>query len=153
MAVDMLVALEGLDDPRKRVLRLSKRGIEIRRALPKEADTLTRWVKENFSEAWASECRIGLTRTPPSCFVARGSGVFVGFACFDVSYKGSFGPIGVLQSYRKMGIGSTLLLLALNALREMGYKYGIITDVGPTEFYQKAVSAIVIPVFKTSRQK
>ena len=33
----------------------------------------------------------------------------------------------------------------LNGMRELGYVYGVIGRVGPVEFYQKAVGAVVIP--------
>lgn len=38
-----------------------------------------------------------------------------------------------------------LLLKSLGALKEQGYAYGIIGGVGPVEYYQKCVGAIVIP--------
>jgi hypothetical protein len=37
------------------------------------------------------------------------------------------------------------LIACLHGLREMGYVYGIIGGVGPTEFYTRTVGAIAIP--------
>ena len=37
------------------------------------------------------------------------------------------------------------MIASLWGLRELGYVYGIIGAAGPTEFYQQAVGAIVIP--------
>jgi hypothetical protein len=37
------------------------------------------------------------------------------------------------------------LLASLHGLRELGYVYAIIGGVGPIEFYQKTVGAIIIP--------
>ena len=43
------------------------------------------------------------------------------------------------------GIGKALLFASLWGLREIGYVYAIIGRVGPVEFYEKTVGAIVIP--------
>lgn len=69
----------------------------------------------------------------------------VGFACFEATRPNYFGPTGVLESMRGMGIGKALLLRSLLSLRERGYAYAIIGWAGPTAFYEKAVDAIPIP--------
>jgi predicted N-acetyltransferase YhbS len=51
----------------------------------------------------------------------------------------------VRSDLRKQGIGTGLLLLALQAMREEGYAYAIIGGAGPTAFYERAVGAIIIP--------
>ena len=38
-----------------------------------------------------------------------------------------------------------MLIASLWGLKELGYVYGIIGGVGPVEFYERAVGAIVIP--------
>ena len=50
----------------------------------------------------------------------------------------------MLETQRGRGIGKALLLAALNAMRESGYAYAIIGGVGPAEFYEKAVGAVLI---------
>jgi hypothetical protein len=42
-------------------------------------------------------------------------------------------------------VGSALLFRCLEAMRELGYAYGIIGGVGPAAFYEKACGAFVIP--------
>jgi predicted N-acetyltransferase YhbS len=59
--------------------------------------------------------------------------------------RGFFGPTGVAESARGLGIGKALLMLSLEALRESGHAYAIIGGVGPREFYAKACGAIEIP--------
>jgi GNAT superfamily N-acetyltransferase len=144
MPVDMLVDLSRLPDPTGALAKVSSMGIETRRARPREMKGLVRWVAENFSQGWASECRVALSRMPPSCFVAAAPMEFVGFACFDVAQRGVFGPMGVQESWRRKGIGSALLLLSLKSMAEMGYRYAVIGEVGPVEFYRKVVLARVI---------
>ena len=48
-------------------------------------------------------------------------------------------------AFRGQGIGRALLLAALQAIRDQGYAYAIIGGVGPAEFYEKAVDALLIP--------
>ena len=69
----------------------------------------------------------------------------VGFAAYECTRRGYFGPTGVLPTEQGKGIGKALLLASLAALREMGYVYAIIGNAGPVRFYQKTVGAIVIP--------
>jgi predicted N-acetyltransferase YhbS len=59
--------------------------------------------------------------------------------------KGYFGPTGVAESARGIGLGKALLFKALEALRDDGYAYGVIGGVGPREFYEKACGAFEIP--------
>ncbi len=68
----------------------------------------------------------------------------LGFACYDATAKNFFGPTGVDPAWRGRHIGAGLLLLALQAMADEGYGYGIIGGAGPTEFYEKIVHAQVI---------
>ena len=69
----------------------------------------------------------------------------IGFAGFECTRRAFFGPTGVAERERGQGIGTALLIASLWGLRELGYVYGIIGAAGPTEFYKRAVGAIVIP--------
>ncbi len=55
------------------------------------------------------------------CFIATENGKLVGFACYDSSSKGFFGPIGVDPQRRGENIGQALLVRTLTAMREYGY--------------------------------
>jgi len=79
-----------------------------------------------------------------SCFIAVQDGKIIGFACYDVTAKGFFGPTGVTAEARGQGVGRALLLATLHGLAEMGYAYAIIGGAGPVDFYRKAVGAIEI---------
>jgi predicted N-acetyltransferase YhbS len=69
----------------------------------------------------------------------------VGFACYDVTCRGFFGPTGVLEAERGKGIGKELLLRSMFGLRELGYAYAIIGGAGPVDFFVKTLGAIPIP--------
>lgn len=145
MAVDMLVALYSLPDPGPGLVGLARFGIEVRRARSREAVAVADWVSRNFSQGWASECWVSMSRLPPTCFLALREKELVGFACFEAAHKGFFGPMGVQEQHRGKGVGRALLICTLKAMAEAGYEYGIIGEVGPVEFYQRVVCATVIP--------
>ena len=98
-----------------------------------------------FSEKWASEVEVALTRQPVACFIATKEKRILGFACYDTTLRGFFGPTGVSEDARGLGLGKGLLFKALEGLREIGHAYAIIGGVGPREFYEKACGAIPIP--------
>lgn len=140
---DMLVKLYTL--PPLDLAPLSEAGISVRRALPPEKHLVLEWVGVHFSPYWVSECDAAFNRQPPSIWLATYDGVLVGFGCYDVTALGFFGPTGVSESMRGLGVGKALLLACLHAMRAVGYGYAIIGGVGPVEFYQQAVNAQVIP--------
>lgn len=132
----------------RRMDALAKRveGVEatVRLALPPEMHLVQRWVRENFSEYWVSEVTVAMSHQPPGCFIATIEGELVGFACYDATARGFFGPTGVAESQRGKGIGLALLSRTLEAMKAQGYAYAIIGSVGPHEFYAGAVGAVPI---------
>ncbi|MBC7807816.1 MAG: GNAT family N-acetyltransferase, partial [Akkermansiaceae bacterium] len=119
--------------------------IVVRRAHPFDLSRTRRFIARHFSESWADEAQAGFTRQPITTFLAIHEKRIVGFASVDATAKGFFGPTGVDPALRGKGIGSVLLLVALHALRDMGYGYAVIGAAGPVEFYEKTVGATVIP--------
>ena len=117
----------------------------LRRAQPFELTLVRTFVAENFSSSWADEISVGFARQPISVFVATIDRELVGFAGYECTRRGFFGPTGVIQAAQGKGIGKALLLACLWSLREMGYVYAIIGAAGPVRFYQKTVGAIIIP--------
>lgn len=117
----------------------------IRRAQPFELSPVRNFVAENFSPSWADEISVGFARQPISVYVATIDQKLAGFAAYECTRRGFFGPAGVVSAARGKGIGRALLLVSLEALREMGYVYAIIGAAGPVRFYQKTVGAIIIP--------
>ena len=140
----MLVRLYDLPESASPVRALHEAGIELRRALAPERHVVVSWVRQQFGEGWASECEVSFARLPISCFRAQRGQDVLGFACYDATAKGFFGPTGVLERERKQGIGTALLLVTLHAMAAEGYAYGIIGGAGPAAFYAKAVGAVPI---------
>jgi GNAT superfamily N-acetyltransferase len=142
--MDMLVKLYELPDSKIVSERLLKIGITTRRALVPEKHKVVAWVRNAFSEAWASEVEVAFSRQPVSCFIAVQQKNILGFACHDATFPNFFGPTGIDPNTRGNGIGTALLLACLEAMKQQGYGYAIIGGVGPAEFYQKTVGAVPI---------
>ena len=116
----------------------------IRLALPPELHIVQRWVREHFSEYWVSEVTAAMAHQPPGCLLALVGDELVGFACYDATARGFFGPTGVAEGMRGKGIGLALLFHTLQAMKAQGYAYAIIGGVGPVKFYATAVGAVPI---------
>jgi len=143
--IDMLVRLYDLPDSSALAQQAAEAGITVRHARAFEKHTVAEFAGANFSAKWASEVEVAITRQPVTCLIATREKRILGFACYDTTMRGFFGPTGVIEEARGLGLGKLLLLRSLEALREAGYAYGIIGGVGPREFYEKACGAIEIP--------
>ncbi len=142
---DMLVRLYDLPDSSTVYAEIAQKGIILRRARAFEKHKVETFVREHFGDKWASEVEVSMSRQPLACFLATRDRQIIGFACYDTTLRGFFGPTGVYEEARGLGVGKGLLLKSLEALRELGYAYAIIGGVGPKEFYAKACAAIEIP--------
>ena len=113
--------------------------------MPNTRAALRRFTLQHFSENWASEADLAFASGHPlTGFVAIERGAIAGFAVFECSRRGFFGPTGMREDLRGKGGGASLLFRCLEAMREMGYGYAIIGGVGPAEFYAKVCGATII---------
>lgn len=142
---DMLVKLYELPPLEPVIQEQNNQGVVIRRGIAPEKHIVLDWIEKHFSLFWRSECDIAFCRLPISCFLAVYEESLVGFACYDTTRRGFFGPTGVDDSMRGKGVGKALLIACLHDMYTQGYGYGIIGGVGPIEFYEKVVGATVIP--------
>ena len=143
--IDMQVRLYDLPETAGLYREIAEKGITLRRARAFEKHTVAAFAKEHFSAKWVSEIEVAISRQPIPCYIATKDKQILGFSCYDVTQKAFFGPTGVAESARGLGLGKALLFKALEGLRDSGYAYGIIGGVGPREFYEKACGAIEIP--------
>ena len=142
---DMLVNLLKLPALDPVLSELGSHQISVRRANPFEITPVMEFVEQEFSVEWADEISVGFATKPVSVYIAISDGEVRGFSAYECTRRNYFGPTGVLEEMRGRGVGKALVLASLWGLREMGYVYGIIAGVGPVEFYEKIVGAIVIP--------
>lgn len=123
-------------------------GVIVRRALPPERETILEWISARFSRHWRSEAAVGLSQQPPTVFIAVRDQQILGFACYDGTAKGFFGPTGVDEAERGQGLGEALLMTTLHAMAGAGYAYAVIGDPGPVSFYTRRLDALEIPKSK-----
>jgi hypothetical protein len=142
---DMLVKLYELDDDWQFLADQKKHGIIIRKPIGPEKQQVVQWVAQNFGAAWAAEADCALAALPRTGFVAVRDTDIAGFACYDATALGFFGPIGVGQPYRKQGTGKSLLQACLLDMKLKGYGYAIIGAVENTAFFEKTAGAAIIP--------
>ena len=126
-------------------------GIAIKRVMTPDHGKVFRFIEATFGEGWAYEATSAIARVPGGLFAAvrlredgKRGGEIVGFAAYDATARGFFGPTGVRPDMRGQGIGGALLLRCLHAMRADGYGYAIIGGAGPVEYYRKVCGATVI---------
>lgn len=133
---DMIANLTRLPDC------IEVEGVKLKRVYPADKIRVMNFIRENFQENWALEAEYAIMQPPGKCFIAVEDGRVIGFACYDTSAKGFFGPLGVAKPARGRHIGQALTLRTLHAMAEYGYGYAIIGWVGgAAEFYRKLVGA------------
>lgn len=137
---DLLVKLYDLKLPERPVAE----GVVVRRAFAAEKRLVAQWVAKHFGERWASECEISFMRQPVACFIATNGLDVLGFATYDATARGFFGPTGVAENARHRGIGRGLLFATLQDMATQGYVYGIIGATTSIEFYRREVNATEI---------
>lgn len=116
----------------------------IRRGFVAERRLICDWVASQFGNGWASECEAAFGKSPVTCYLAHDGFEVVGFACYDATARGMFGPMGVRPHDRKRGYGRLLLLACLRDMAAHGYAYAVIGGAGSTAFYQQAAGATEI---------
>jgi len=141
---DMLVKLYNLNYDLSFIDNLKLKGINIRKPIAPEKSVVLNWIKDTFAQAWADEAEAAFMNNPKSIFIATKDNKIIGFACYDATMLNFFGPTGVCQSARGLGIGKALLKACMIDMKLKGYAYAIIGAVGPAEFYEKAVGATKI---------
>lgn len=124
-------------------------GIVVRKPIGPEHDLLRQWVAETFGAGWASEVGAALGNRPVSVFIAVAQAAagarLLGFACYDATARGLFGPIGVAAEAQHRGLGAGLLRACLDDMRAVGYGYAVIGAAGPGEFFRRVAGAAEIP--------
>ena len=109
---DMLVKLYALPDASALYKSLEEKGIRIIRPMTPNKHKVHEFIVKHFGDGWASEIDTAFTRFPISCFIAydTNSKEILGFAGYDCTCKAFFGPTGVDETKRGLGIGKALLL-------------------------------------------
>ncbi|HEY3297657.1 MAG TPA: GNAT family N-acetyltransferase [Armatimonadota bacterium] len=142
---DIICPLYEIPDYSDLMKQLASENIVIRSSRPWEREALCTFISERFGQGWVDETSVGLTRQPVSVIVALKDNKIIGFAAYEVSARGFFGPTGVDEAFRGLGVGKALFYEAMTGLKSLGYVYGIIGASGPVNFYLKAMKGMVLP--------
>src|SRR5207249_1658023 len=113
-------------DVRPHVERAAGAGFTVRRAEPWDRDRMRQFATQCFGELWAVEADRAFNHSPITGFVATRGPEVVGFGVYECTRRGFFGPTGVREALRGHGLGTALLLLCLESMRELGYAYAVI---------------------------
>lgn len=141
----MLVRLYDQPDAAPYYARAAAAGCRVLRAEPWERESVRRFVSEHFQQMWAVEADRAYSHTRVTAFVATREADIVGFAVYECTRRGYFGPASVREELRGAGLGAALLFRCLESMQDMGYAYAVIGGVGPAAFYEKVCGAFVTP--------
>lgn len=146
--VDMAVDLGRVNlDTSASEARLASTGVKIKRASKADIAATAAFALQTFSRGWQLEVEeAGLFPEPP-LFIAQRDNQVVGFAAYDVTGYGRFGPTGTRPDLRKQGIGGVLLKLCLAQMLERGDELAEIAWAGPVSFYIKEAKAQISRVY------
>ncbi len=144
--MDVALATANLDSSAEEA-RLGERGITLRRLTSDDAAAFDAYLAREWSWNWRVEAGGTLRREPVSTHLAVCEGEIVGFASFNATGPGQFGPMGVRPDLRRLGIGAALLKRCLLDLRAQGYATADIQWVGPIGFYARHVGATLSRCF------
>ncbi|MHB9032659.1 MAG: GNAT family N-acetyltransferase, partial [Anaerolineae bacterium] len=146
--VDMRVDLDKLNlDSTAAIGKLAQSRIEIRRATTQDIPAAAAFALQNFSRGWQLEVEDALRFPTPPVNLAIKDGSIVGFAVYDVTGYGRFGPTGTRVDMRKQGIGGVLLKECCRQMQARGDTVAEIAWAGPVSFYLKEVNAQIHRVY------
>ena len=143
---DMLVKLYNIPYSHDIEENLSKSGIRIKKVLAPDRSKIIAFARTCAKDDYSDEVRAAFANNPVTCYIAAREKELIGFACYETTARNFFGPMAVLESERKKGVGRALLLKALESMRELGYAYAIIgwSTKSAVSFYKECVDAIMI---------
>ena len=129
--------------------KLARQQIKVRRLKREEEDAYRAWMLETWNQNWTAESCHSLKNNPVTTYVALDSERnFCGFASYDViMFRGAFGPTGVAEHMRGMGIGKILFFRCLRDMKDRGYLRSEISWVGPISFYTHTAGARICGTF------
>ena len=142
----MLVKLYNIPHSRDIEENLFKSGIRIKKALAPDRSRIIDFSRTCAKDDYSDEVQAAFSNNPITCYIATREKEIIGFACYEATARNFFGPMAVVKSERRKGIGKALLLKSLESMQELGYAYAIIgwPAKSAVDFYKKCVNAILV---------
>jgi len=145
--VDYVIDLSAFRVPR-RIACLEKslidRGFSFRLASKEEKEEVADWVKNHFGSCWSYEASRAVGQVGAGVWLAEDSEGVVGFSVYGSLEYHWFGPMGVVEEKRKMGLGSVLLFKTLDSMKKLGISRAIIPWTGHLFFYSQVPGIVGI---------
>ena len=143
---DMLVKLYNIPCSHDIEENLLKKGIRIKKALAPDRSRIVAFSRACAKDDYSDEVQAAFSNNPITCYIAVREKELIGFACYEATARNFFGPMAVLESERKKGVGRALLFKSLESMRELGYAYAVIgwPAKSAVSFYKRCVDAIMI---------
>jgi GNAT superfamily N-acetyltransferase len=142
---DLLIKLHDPHQLNPAMSSLDDAGIALRKPIGPDRSLLIAWAESHFPSLWVDEIQHALGNHPVSCWLAQQAGNLLGFACYDATALGFFGPLGVIESAQGSGIGSALARACFHEMYLKGYRYAIIGRTQAEGFYRRIAPVVVIP--------
>ncbi len=143
--VDYIVDLSAFRVPRRIVAaedRLVDSGVVFTLVNPTDKEKLRDWVKAKFGSTWAYEAERAIGRPGAGVWVAEDEGGPMAFSVFGSLEHHWFGPIGVMEEKRKMGVGSVMLFKTLESMKQLGIGKAVIPWTGHLFFYSQVPGVV-----------
>lgn len=110
---DMLVKLYNIPHSHDIEENLFKSGIRIKKALAPDRSRIIAFSRTCAKDDYSDEVQAAFSNNPITCYIATREKKIIGFACYEATARNFFGPMAVLESERRKGIGKALLLKSL----------------------------------------
>jgi ribosomal protein S18 acetylase RimI-like enzyme len=140
---DLLIKLYELSFDGLVSNKLSNRGVILRKPIGPDRSLIISWAHRYFPPFWIDEIKRALGNTPASCWIAQQEDTLLGFACYDATLLGFFGPVGVIETARGEGIGSALTKACLHDMLLKGYGYAIVGRADNIAFYRRITPHVI----------
>ena len=111
---DMLVKLYNIPHSHDIEESLLKSGVRIKKALAPDRRRIIAFARTCAKDDYSDEVQAAFSNNPVTCYIATREKELIGFACYEATARNFFGPMAVLESERKKGVGRALLLKALD---------------------------------------
>jgi len=129
-------------------------GVAIRRARPDDRDRTLAAIDGMFAQAWGFETSLAFRASEPTCYIAERDREVLGFADYDATNFGLFGPTGVHESLRGRKVGAVLYRRCLQDMRALGYPYALVpTNLERLNFYYREGGAQIGRLFLRFEKK
>jgi GNAT superfamily N-acetyltransferase len=116
--------------------RLYSQNITIREVYREEIERVSNWVGKIFGAVWGREVALAKENDDPSIVIAEDEkGDILGFSAYSLLNDRRFGPIGVEERSRRLGIGSVLLYRSLYEMKIRGVRIAEIPWTDHLFFY------------------